>query len=105
MSDDLRGGVPLPDAAQMVAAPRKGLIHFLACAIGEFTIAARAAYEPVVVDQLMRCNEAIHRLSGHLRDLADPDEPMTHSRADGILEQLSLLPPGRARELATGSPL
>ena len=40
---------------------------------------------------MKRANEAIHRLSGHLRDLTDPVEPMTKSRADGIVENMAVL--------------
>ena len=77
----------------MVSAPRGRLIRFLAAAINEVTVEARGGYEPLAPARLVRCNEAIHRLSGHLRDLADPQEPMTASRADGVLEQLAVLAP------------
>ena len=40
---------------------------------------------------LRTVNEAIHKLSGHLRDLCDQNERYIASRADAIYEQLTLL--------------
>lgn len=75
-------------------APRSDLLHSLSRAISEMTIRNRSFYDHAdAADHLKEGNEAIHRLSGHLRDLLNPDEPLTESRKDGILEQLSLLSP------------
>jgi len=74
----------------------------LARGINELSIRNRAHYDqPDALHRLIQSNEAIHRLSGHLRDLIDPDEELTESRRDGILEQLQLLPPSALDRLAT----
>jgi hypothetical protein len=60
----------------------------------ELTIRNRYYYDsPDALARLREGNEAIHRLSGHLRDLLDPAEELTESRKDGIVEQLLLLSP------------
>ena len=105
MTDSVGPSSPVPDAGQLAGAPRQQLIRFLASAINELTVAARAAYEPSTPAVLKRCNEAIHRLSGHLVALIDADEPMTVSRADGILEQLKALHPTTVSRLLRATPL
>jgi hypothetical protein len=76
----------------LTAAPRDRLLEFLATLINELTVHARAAYdEPDEQERMRRANEAIHRLSGHLRDLADQTEPMTRSRADAVVANMAVL--------------
>jgi hypothetical protein len=77
---------------KLLAAPRARLLRFLASAINLLTVEGRSRYdEPSEDDRLKQTNEAIHRLSGHLRDLCDEREEMTGSRADGMIESLGLL--------------
>jgi hypothetical protein len=60
----------------------------------ELTIRARFYYdEPEGIGAMRETNEAIHRVSGHCRDLTNHDEPFTSSRAEGIGEALKLLTP------------
>ena len=74
----------------------------LARGIFELTIRNRANYDqPDALHRLIDGNEAIHRLNGHLHDLIDPDEELTESRRDGILEQLELLPPSALDRLVS----
>ncbi|MGF1622527.1 MAG: hypothetical protein ACFCUR_18190 [Rhodomicrobiaceae bacterium] len=80
--------------ARMHTAERPELLMFLAEVIMEMTIFRRLHYEAEdPAGHLRQTNEAIHRLAGHLRDLCDPDEAFTESRAAGIGEQLALLRP------------
>ena len=74
---------------RLTNAPRDKLLRLLSRLIHELTITGRF-YASVPPAQgrngLVRVNEAVHRLSGHLRDLQHPQEPMTESRAAGITE-------------------
>jgi hypothetical protein len=73
---------------------RQDLSRLLGCAISEITVLNRSFYDqPDALERLTRGNEAIHRLTGHLRDLVDRGEMLSESRVDGIFEQLSLLSP------------
>ena len=79
---------------RMRAAQRPELLKLLARTITEMTILGRSYYdEQGCVSHLRQTNEAIHRLAGHLRDLCDPDEAFTESRADGVRNILALLHP------------
>ena len=79
---------------RMRAAKRQELLMLLAAAITEMTIRGRAHYDDEEATRFLRqTNEAIHRLTGHLRDLCDPDEAFTESRAAGIGEQIAILHP------------
>jgi hypothetical protein len=79
---------------RLLQLPRSALLRFLGSALMELTMNGRASYgRPDVAERLMETNEAIHHLSGHLRDLISPDETITESRMDGILEQLRAVPP------------
>ena len=79
---------------RMREAKRPELLLLLAAAITEMTIFGRAHYDDEdSQNHLRRTNEAIHRLAGHLRDLCDPDEAFTESRAAGVGEQLAILHP------------
>ena len=79
---------------KMRAAKRPELLLLVATAITGLTILGRAHYDDEEsVRHLRRTNEAIHRIAGHLRDLCDPDEAFTESRAAGISAQLALLHP------------
>ncbi|WP_161912131.1 hypothetical protein [Methylosinus sp. C49] len=79
---------------RMRLANRQELLTLLATAITEMTISARAHYDvDDSVSHLRQTNEAIHRLAGHLRDLCDPNETLSESRAAGIGGQFTLLPP------------
>lgn len=72
---------------------RGALLWVLSQAIHELTIRARLFYEPDEVVRIQETNEAIHRVSGHLRDLIDMNEPFTPRRADSVGEALKLLDP------------
>ena len=79
---------------QMRIAKRQELLILLAAAITQMTILGRAHYDAEdSTKRLRQTNEAIHRLTGHLRDLFDPNEAFTESRAAGIGEQLAILHP------------
>lgn len=91
---------------QLVAAERDHALRFLASAIHEMTIVGRDAYHSSTAEiQLTACNEAIHRLSGHLRDLCDWQEPLTRSRAQGIAEAIGLISPTSLNRILAHSPL
>jgi hypothetical protein len=73
---------------------RDTLLWVLCQAIHELTIRARFFYDqPDAAGEMQETNEAIHHVSGHLRDLIDRNEPFTSSRADGVGEALKLLTP------------
>lgn len=73
---------------------RTRLLWILSQLIHELTIRARFYYdEPEGFGAMRETNEAIHRVSGHCRDLTNQEEPFTSSRADGIGEALNLLSP------------
>ncbi len=81
-------------------------MEFIAAAINELTVFGRGAYDQTdEIARLRSINEAVHRLAGHLRGLADPDEPMTLSRAEGVVEQLVLLPAGVVARMESYCPL
>ena len=99
-------GPPGLDLYELLYAERSSLLGFLAQAINECTVAARAAYgQPDAEDALGRLNEAVHRLSSHARDLADPDAPMSMSRANAIAADLTILPEARVAWLLETWPL
>jgi hypothetical protein len=84
----------------MMEAQRPRLLAMLAVGITEMTIHARLHYDgPDVIDRLRETNEAIHRLTGHLRDLCDPNQALTDSRADAVIGQLRLLGPSAISRL------
>ena len=90
----MMGDAVLQVINRMCAAKRPELLMLLAAAIAEITIFGRAHYDDEdSASHLRQTNEAIHRLAGHLRDLCDPDEAFTESRAAGVGEQLALLHP------------
>lgn len=90
----------------LVKANRPSILRFLAAAIGELTLAGRYAYgAPDAERLLMRVNEATHRVSGHLRDLCDPDAPLTATRAEGIAEAFALIGEGNLSRVLSHSPL
>lgn len=73
---------------------RDELLKRLARGLTQLTIRNRAFYDDQYAkSRLVEGNEAIHRLTGHLRDLIDPIEELTESRKDGIIEALALLSP------------
>jgi hypothetical protein len=74
-------------------APRESVLRFVASGIHGLTIRAGSFYdEPESWGRMRETNEAIHRLSGHLRALILPEEPLTESRVAGITRQVALLP-------------
>ena len=78
---------------KMQALTRDNLLKIIAAAVVELTILGRFHYDDPDEQRWLRTvNEAVHKLSGHLRDLCDQNERYTPSRADGICEQLILLP-------------
>jgi|SRR5215217_368651 len=93
-------------AEQLAAVDRSAALRFMSAAINELTVHARSAYdEPEFRDRLMEANEAIHRLSGHLRDLCVAEEAMTLSRAQGIAAATGLLSDAAISRLLLHSPL
>ncbi len=77
---------------RLAAADRPSVLRFLSAVINELTILARSVYDhPESHARLVETNEAIHRLSGHLRDLSDPQESVTASRAQAAAAELGLL--------------
>lgn len=73
---------------------RPRLLWLLAQLIHELTVVARSYYDrPGATGRLHEINEAIHRISGHTRDLVNADESFTASRADSIGKALKRLPP------------
>jgi len=73
---------------------RMRLLWILSQFVHELTVRARGYYDlPEGLGGMQETNEAIHRVSGHLRDLAEENEPFTSSRADSIVEALKLLTP------------
>jgi len=82
------------------ALERSRLLGLLCQLINELTIRSRFYYDqPDAADRMRETNEAIHRVSGHTRDLTNADEPFTASRADSIGEALKLLPPSALNRL------
>jgi hypothetical protein len=82
-------------AEYLLAASPSAVSRFLAAAISECTLTGRSVYDgPNMVEGLKAVNEAVHRLSGHMGDLLS-GEPLTESRAAGIVEQLRPVPSGR----------
>lgn len=94
-----------PFHARLMAAPRPAQLRFIASAINALTVRNRGYYQERDCPRRMEGNEAIHRLSGHLRDLIDAGEELTKSRADGICEQLQCLPLGEVERILQHSPL
>ncbi|HWE44949.1 MAG TPA: hypothetical protein VG407_02885 [Caulobacteraceae bacterium] len=89
--------------ARLANAPRQQLLEYLARAIMETTVQNRVAYDEVdALPRLMRGNEVIHRLVGHLGDLTNPDEELTESRISGIIEQIQSFPLNLDRVLGPG---
>lgn len=79
---------------------RTRLLWILAQLIQELTIGARLYYDqPDSAAAMQETNEAIHRVSGHCRDLTKQDEPFTSSRAASIGEALKLLTPAALKRL------
>ena len=73
---------------------REELLKRLARGLTQLTIRNRSHYDDRDAhSRLVEGNEAIHRLTGHLRDLLDPTEQLTESRKDGIIEAFALLSP------------
>jgi len=92
--------------AGLLAASRPAQLRFLAGAIHTLTIRNRSYYDDEApLARLIEGNEAIHRLSGHLRDLIDAGEELTESRADGICEQLQFLPQSEIERIVQHSDL
>jgi hypothetical protein len=78
---------------RLITADRSTFLVMLAQVIHELTIRARYFYDRTdALGGMRETNEAIHHVSGHLRDLIDPIEPMTAGRADSIVAASELLP-------------
>ncbi|GEM_PF-2078096 len=78
---------------RLMVVDRPAILLMLSELIQALTIRSRYFYDASdALTGLQETNEAIHRVCGHLRDLIDPVEPMTVSRADGICEASELLP-------------
>jgi hypothetical protein len=95
-----------PLTGQLMAARRDHQLRFMASVIHDLTVAARGFYDQSDRDiRTMRINEAIHRISGHLRDLTNPLEPMTLNRAGGVVANAKVLPPSVISRILEHSPL
>jgi hypothetical protein len=90
--------------ARLLAAARPAQLRFIASAINALTVRNRDYYDGDCA-RLIEGNEAIHRLSGHLRDLLGAGEELTESRADGICEQLQFLAEREIERILQHSPL
>ena len=78
---------------QLMAVDRRTLLAMLAQVVHELTIRGRYFCDHTdAFEEMRKTNEAVHRVSGHLRDLIDPIEPLTATRADGIAAASELLP-------------
>ncbi len=89
---------------RLLEVQRRDLLAFLAQSVVEMTILARSNYgDKNATNELRRANESVHRIAGHIRALLDPSEPLSESRADGIIEALNLLPATRITHLLEGS--
>lgn len=85
---------------RLEAVDRSRLLWLLSQLIHELTIHARYYYDqPDAVGRMREANEAIHRVSGHTRDLTNSEEPFTGSRADSIDDVLKLLHPSALNRL------
>jgi hypothetical protein len=85
--------------ARLMNAERPELLRLLAAVIAELTVRGRSYYDsPDAVERLRETNEAIHRVTGHLRDLSDGEAIFTASRADGVMEQIRLLTPSTSSQ-------
>ena len=85
---------------KILSLPRQDLLKLIARGMNDLTIFGRSYYHaPDELLGLRTVNEAMHRLSGHLRDLCDRDEPCTDSRAEGIVGNLAVLPDGSLKRL------
>jgi hypothetical protein len=82
---------------RLMTIERTKVLVVLSKTIHELTIRARFYYDQPdaigAMRELIITNEAIHRVSGHLRALIDANEILTPSRADGIAETTKLLTP------------
>ena len=79
---------------RLMVVDRQTLLVMLAEIIHELSILGRSFYDHAdPLEGMRNTNEAIHRVSGHLRDLIDPGEALTASRSDGIAAASELLPP------------
>ena len=91
---------------QLVKSERNSALCFLAAAINELTLVGRDAYDGENAESRLRSvNEAVHRMSGHLRDLCEVGEPLTKSRAQGIFAALDLLDKRALARVLSHSPV
>jgi len=92
-------GEPAADpGSELRAAKRQRVIAYIDSAVHGFTAMAR---DPeMCTEQKARINNLIHYLAGHLIGLADPKEPLTESRIDGIVELAGWLEPSLAAQLS-----
>jgi hypothetical protein len=86
--------------ARLMEIERTRLLVVLSRTIHGLTIRARSFYDhPDAAAGMRETNEAIHRVSGHLRDLIDANEPLTPGRADGVVEATKLLTPAEVSRI------
>jgi hypothetical protein len=91
---------------RLFAAAPCAQLALMASAIHELTIDSRAGYDsPDGRERMVAANEAVHALSGHLRDVAHAPTAMTHARAEGVLAALSALSPRAIKRLTDHNPL
>jgi hypothetical protein len=93
------------DTEALVAAPANRQFRLIASAINELTVVARGGYRDGDLEQMYRVNEAIHALSGHLRDILADAARLTRSRAEGVIAAFSMLSPGALQRLQEHNPL
>lgn len=86
----------MPLREKLRHAERSRLLRYIAQTIHGFTIMAR---DDVSVQVKSAINNRIHYLAGHIVGLSDPAEPLTETRLDGIIEQVTRLNGGIAAEI------
>ena len=75
--------------AKLSEVERSRLLRYIAAGIHGFTVMAR---DPDGSPEAKAAiNNRIHYLAGHLMALADPKEPLTQSRLDGVVELVGSL--------------
>lgn len=91
---------------RLLAADRATLLLFLGGLLQELTIRARSYYDqPDSHARMVETNEAIHDVSGHLRDMLDSSEEMTPTRAGSAGACAALLVPNALNRLLVWSRL
>lgn len=86
---------------QLSCASRDALLRFVAHGIHAFTIMSRDTRDE---NRKAEINDIVHRLSGHMMALADPNEPLAEWRLSGILTESENLSPYFIEKVAGNLP-